>query len=130
MKIYNILIFAFLINVGCESLPASISESLTENGATVTWDANTESDLSGYKVYYGTSSGNYFDVIDVGNTTSFLINGLLIETTYFFAVTAFDFSGNESEFSDEVSFTIRGNQVTDNSPPSIWKIVFGDRNDG
>jgi len=39
-------------------------------------DANTEEDLAGYKVYYGTSSGNYGSPIDVGNVTQYEIFGL------------------------------------------------------
>ena len=89
--------------------------------ATVSWDANTESDLSGYKIYYGTSSGSYDDVVDVGNTTSFSINNLVDGTTYFFVVTAFDFSGNESGFSNEVSFT-----PTQGTPPQITGVSVGD----
>ncbi|MCH8981657.1 Ig-like domain-containing protein, partial [candidate division KSB1 bacterium] len=89
--------------------------------ATVSWDANTESDLSGYKIYYGTSSGSYDDVVDVGNTTSFSINNLVVGTTYFFVVTAFDFSGNESGFSNEVSFT-----PTQGTPPQITGVSVGD----
>ncbi len=73
--------------------------------ATVSWDPNTENDLSGYKIYYGPSSINYDNVIDVGNTTSFTINGLVAGVIYFFVVTAYDFSGNESGFSKEVNFT-------------------------
>jgi len=89
--------------------------------ATVSWDANTESDLSGYKIYYGTSSGNYDDVLDVGNTTSFIINNLAVGTTYFFVVTAYDFSANESGFSGEVSFT-----PTQGTPPQITGVSVGD----
>ncbi len=88
--------------------------------ATVSWDANTENDLSGYKIYYGTSSGSYDDVLDVGNTTSFLVNNLVVGTTYFFVVTAYDFSNNESGFSGEVSFT-----PTQGTPPQITGVSVG-----
>ena len=76
--------------------------------AVVSWSPNTETDLAGYKIYYGTSSGAYDDALDVGNETSFAVNGLVKGTVYFFAVTAYDFSGNESGFSREVVYVPAG----------------------
>jgi hypothetical protein len=73
---------------------------------TVSWDANKESDLRGYKIYYGTASRSYSQVLDVGNVTSRRISGLEVGVQYFFAVTAYDFSGNESDFSNEVNITV------------------------
>jgi hypothetical protein len=31
----------------------------------VKWTQNTEGDLAGYKIYYGTASGNYTGVINI-----------------------------------------------------------------
>jgi len=87
--------------------------------ATVSWDANTESDLAGYKIYYGQNSGSYDDVVDVGNDISWVVDNLIVSATYFFVATAYDSSGNESAFSNEVSTTI-----IDNRLPSRWNIVF------
>lgn len=70
---------------------------------TLTWNANSESDLQGYRVYYGTSSRNYTTNTDVGNVTSYTVSGLATGATYYFAITALDTSGNESGFSGEVS---------------------------
>ncbi len=66
---------------------------------TLAWDPNTESDIAGYKMHYGTSSRNYPHVVDVGNTTQYTLTGLQEGLTYYFAVTAHDDSGNESGFS-------------------------------
>jgi PKD repeat protein len=72
--------------------------------ATISWDPNPEPDIAGYKVFYGTSSGNYTDCITVNSTqTSCEITGLQGGNTYYFAVKAVDASGQESEFSSEVS---------------------------
>lgn len=71
---------------------------------TVSWDANTEIDLEGYKVYYGSSSGTYDFIHDVGLNTSHTIVGPEPGTSYFFAVTAYDTVANESGFSNEVVY--------------------------
>ncbi|MBS0170327.1 MAG: fibronectin type III domain-containing protein [Nitrospira sp.] len=77
----------------------------TTASATVSWNANTEADLAGYRIYVGTRSGSYGFVgpFEVTNRTSFTIPNLPTGTTYFFAVSAFDQSGNESAKSAEVS---------------------------
>ncbi len=71
--------------------------------AIVSWNANTESDLSGYRVFYGTSSRNYPNSISVGKVTSATINGLTVGTTYYFVLKAVDTSGNLSGYSAEVT---------------------------
>lgn len=76
-----------------------------ETGATpvlLSWDANTEPDLDGYRLYYGVAPGTYQNVLDVGNVTTATVTSLQPGTRYFFAVTAYDVSGNESGFSNEV----------------------------
>jgi len=67
------------------------------------WDANGESDLAGYKIYYGTSSKSYAGSVDVGNATSYTLTGLTQGQTYYIAVSAYNTSGSESGYSSEVS---------------------------
>jgi hypothetical protein len=62
--------------------------------------------LGGFKVYYGTSSRNYTNVEDVGTATTYVVAGLS-PATYYFAVTAYDRSGRESDYSNEVSKEVR-----------------------
>ncbi len=71
------------------------------------WSANPEPDIAGYKVYYGTSSRNYAMVVNVGKFTSCMISGLATNKTYYFACTAYNGSGLESNYSAEVSYTPR-----------------------
>jgi hypothetical protein len=85
---------------------------------TLVWDPNTETDLAGYKLYYGTSSGSYQGSVVVGNRTSTTLSGLLEGQIYYFAATAYDFSGNESGFSNEVSTAI-----ADVTPPVISAVA-------
>lgn len=85
------------------------------NGAKLSWDPPTTNadgtlltDLAGYKIYYGTSSGTYTEMVEITDPQK---NEYTIENftpaTYYFAVTAYDTAGNESDFSNEVSNVIQ-----------------------
>ena len=91
----------------------TVTVTLTVNApatssATLTWNANTENDLAGYKIYRATTSGGYGAPIATlqGNVTTYIAAGLQVGTTYFFVITAYDSSGNESPRSNEVSKSI------------------------
>src|SRR5574343_1939020 len=80
----------------------------------INWSMNTDSDLAGYIVYYGTASHAY-SLMSTGvglagdgstGTPSRIISGLLDGTTYYFGVTAYDATGNESTFSGEVTASV------------------------
>jgi len=79
---------------------------------TFTWDPPTTYDdnttpltVAGYKIYYGSSSDSYTGVVDLNSyATTTDASGLFtgVSGTYFFAVTAYDADGIESDFSNEV----------------------------
>lgn len=69
------------------------------------WDAKTESDLAGYKLYYGIASNSDVKSIDVGNVTTYLVSRLK-PGTYRFCVTAYYTSGVETGCSNEVVATL------------------------
>ncbi|MEW6001773.1 MAG: PKD domain-containing protein [Nitrospirota bacterium] len=90
------------------------SSTLLADDVTLFWDPPTTNedgtpltDLSGYKIYYGTGSGNYSNVVNVGNVTSYTVLNLTGGVTYYFAATAYNIYGNESKYSNEVSKTAR-----------------------
>jgi len=88
---------------------------------TLAWDANNESDLKGYIVYYGTASGNYTTDIDVGKTTQYTTPDLQDGVTYYFAVTAYNEADYESSYSAELSYTVgnpNNNPTTPTTPNS------------
>src|SRR5947208_13308994 len=64
------------------------------------WDASTGA--AGYKVHFGTASRVYGTPVDVGASTTYTVTGLAAGT-YYFAVTAYDSSGVQSDFSNEVT---------------------------
>jgi hypothetical protein len=72
---------------------------------TLSWNANTESDLAGYRVYVGRASTVYGELnspINVGNVTSYQLT-IPESGAWYFAVTAYDTSNNESLPSTEVT---------------------------
>jgi hypothetical protein len=80
------------------------------DSVTLAWNAdsatsNSATNPTGYRLHFGTSSGNYTQTQDVGNATSGTVSSLTSGTTYFFAVTAYNASGVDSPFSNQVSFT-------------------------
>jgi hypothetical protein len=102
--------FSLTLTMALLCILPSLSHATT---ATLRWQANKEADLAGYKVYYGKASRSYGSPITVGKVTNHTLTGLSAGT-YYFAVTAFDTSGNESGFSGEVRKTIS----TSTPPPS------------
>ena len=92
------------------SLPALLILICSFNQAmaadvSLAWDPSVSPNISGYKVYVGNASRIYGTPITIGNQTTYTVTGLS-NGTYYFAVTAFDADGNESDFSNEVSQTI------------------------
>jgi hypothetical protein len=83
---------------------------------TVAWDANPEPEVAGYKIYFGTTPGSYTVSMNAGNITSMVISGLEAGVTYYFAAVAYDSSGNESGFSNEISYVVPTGASADTSP--------------
>ncbi len=79
---------------------------------TLAWDANSEPDLAGYKLYYGTSPGTYPNVMSLGLVTTYTVTNLTDGVAYYFALTALDTEGFESGKSNEVSYTPSASQFT------------------
>ncbi|HOI07755.1 MAG TPA: fibronectin type III domain-containing protein [Deltaproteobacteria bacterium] len=69
----------------------------------LSWRANSERDLAGYRIYCGTRSRTYGSPVVVGRVTACQLTGIASGKTYYVALTAYDTSGNESSFSPEVS---------------------------
>ena len=85
-----------------------------EINVVISWYPNQENDLAGYKVYRGISSRDYDFVNNVGNVISWS-DSIFCDSTYYYAVTAYDTANNESVFSNEViaNFTCQETLVGD-----------------
>jgi hypothetical protein len=113
-RIYMVYIIVLgvlnVIGCGVEKDVGGTSGSAANDGGSVTlsWkapysDANGSNlnDLAGYKIYYGMSSKNYTRSLDVGHYTEAVISSLS-PGMWCFTVTAYDVSGNESKYSNEM----------------------------
>jgi hypothetical protein len=84
----------------------SVSVSAT---VTLNWQPPTENvdgtpltSLAGYRIYYGTESRSYTEVVAVASPAATSYSVVLPSGTYYFAMTAIDAAGNESSYSNEV----------------------------
>jgi len=72
------------------------------------WDPNPDPEAAGYNIYYGGASRDYTNVISVGNTVTADIGGLIEGDTYYFALTAVNSFGEESDYSAETVYIVPG----------------------
>ncbi len=110
--VFSVTLLACATENRTEDLSRTLGTGTGET--TLTWsppktriDGAKLDDLAGYKLYYGTSKGNYPNVIEVRNpsVTSYTVKGLSPDT-YYFVIKAYDTSGRESDPSNEVSKTV------------------------
>jgi hypothetical protein len=115
-RLFNLLLLGsiFLFSMASLTLYVFAGEAHCAD-VTVAWDPNPEPAVRGYVIYYGTSSGNYTQSIDVGNATSCAISGLQAGANYYLAVTAYDESRNESGFSNEIVYAASGSSTESSS---------------
>lgn len=100
------------------SLPCEAQSSVT-----LAWNPSASTDVVGYNIYYGVASQTYTNSVAVGDVTNGTISGLVSNTTYFFAATAVDGQGLESQDSTEISYTLGTNTPPPgNTPPNVSSI--------
>jgi hypothetical protein len=80
--------------------------NVTGASVTLAWDPSAEPDVAGYRVHYGLHSRTYPLVVDAGNVTKQTIGDLQEGVFYYFAVTAYDSAGLESDFSGEIGYAV------------------------
>jgi fibronectin type 3 domain-containing protein len=85
------------------------------------WDPNTDS-VSGYKVCWGTESGQYQHTANAMKNATYTVDNLNEGRTYYFAVKAYNNSGVESEFSNEVSGLIPQKDTDKDGIPDVDEI--------
>lgn len=102
--------------------PALALDCSVQQPCTFFWNANTESDLAGYRFYVKPVTGTYGPPLDITQPQSAIGAELFITSfgslsagDYVASVSAYDRAGNESGKSNEVRFTF----VAVDLPPAV-----------
>lgn len=118
----NIFLVALAMFCACVLFSSiSMAAGIT---AHFSWLPNEEESVTGYRIYYSTSSGDYNQehsvAIDNPQPQDGRIYGnvsnLSEGTTYYFVVTAHDAQGTESDYSEEIQWTATA--TTPQKPPA------------
>ncbi len=116
----TLLIFASIVTLafaGCHrgllepdfvppSAPTGLRTATGDNFIELFWNSNPERDLEGYNIYVGSSYNGRYELVGSSTRPYFNDNGAVNGNTYYYAVTAFDFDGNESALSKDVAYDI------------------------
>ncbi len=81
----------------------------TNETVTLAWNANPETNIAGYRLRYGTTSGVYPYTVEAGTNLTATATGLTSGTTYYFTLVAYNTAGQTSASSAELPFTTPGN---------------------
>jgi len=117
LKLLTIAFTTFLLTQACDvhdpyievdytppAIPKKVVVMNGDNRVDLFWDNNRDSDLAGYNVYVSDSYDGRYELIGSSDYNSFADyyaeNGVL----YYYAVTAYDYNGNESELSHDVIY--------------------------
>ena len=111
--IMNIIEIAMILNVilllGSVFVPPTVA---SDSSIDFSWLPNSESNIAGYKIYYGTTEDVYPNSVDIKNNVPNptdgrihgTVPGLMGGTTYYFACKAYNNLDLESDFSNKVEY--------------------------
>lgn len=133
MKLYFAVVFIFLALIAIAQ-PLPPRAAVPTASVTLAWDASPDASVTGYEIHFGVRSGIYTNHVTVGNTTTATITGLPMGSTYYFAATAYNATGDVSPFSNEAVYVPTGGGGGTNRPVLLigvanwyidWQSVVG-----
>ncbi|MCZ7558204.1 MAG: hypothetical protein M5R41_17510 [Bacteroidia bacterium] len=84
--------------------PVGIISISLDNAVELVWIENQERDLDGYNIYVSDRYDGRYSYIGNSRSSRFIDYGAVNGRTYYYAVSAYDFTGNESELSKDVVY--------------------------
>ena len=113
----SVIVVPLLMLLGCEeenccfrpdftppAVPRGVISVTGDGEVYLYWYPNTEHDLAGYNIYFGYEAEGYYTLIGSTPSANFVDRDVTNGETYFYAVSAYDYHGNESELSLDLVF--------------------------
>ncbi len=88
------------------SIPTGLKGEVKAVGTSLEWNPSPEIDVDGYKVYRSETSGGEYTLLGETKTNKYFDTTVESDTNYYYVVTASDFAGNESEYSEEIGLAV------------------------
>ncbi len=110
-----LLLSAAILYYGCDmhdfhdfddeppSPPTNIYTVTGDNRVDIMWDENPERDIAGYNVYFSWDDYKY-ELLGSTENNYYIDYGAENGETYYYAVTAYDYNGNESDLSEDLAY--------------------------
>jgi len=107
-------------------VPTGLLASSSNDGILLTWQSNDEKDFQYYGIYRSTQSNFNPDTMEasiyVTSDTCYIDSDILKNTNYYYRISAFDYAGNESDFSLEVNAIVVGISENGVSNPTEYRL--------
>jgi len=110
-----LLLSAAILYYGCDmndfhdfdneppSPPSNIYTVTGDNRVDIMWDENPERDIAGYNVYFSWDDYKY-ELLGSTENNYYIDYGAENGETYYYAITAYDYNGNESDLSEDLAY--------------------------
>lgn len=85
----------------------SVARVFAQHDVTLAWNPSPDTNVVGYNLYIGSASRTYTRIENCGNVTNFTVTNLVSGERYYFTATAYTISGVESDYSNEVGYTVK-----------------------
>jgi len=103
--------FGFSVDNLVPAPPAGFAGEASETNITLTWQESEESDFNYFAVYRSETQNfdpKVIQPIAVTSGLTYADNNIEMGKTYYYKLSVFDFNKNESDYSQELAFTITG----------------------
>ncbi len=95
---------SFLIDTTPPSPPQGILATALDNAAELSWLRNPEPDVAGYKIWVSDRYDGEYEIIGKTSEIHYVDRGAPNGTRSYYAITAYDYEGNESDLSRDVVY--------------------------